>query len=141
MTGQESAVVFVYFLSLFTFLSSHMGHGRPKRGNIASLQVSFLRVLLRLFLRKNEDKNGAEGGNIVCGKNKKHHHIIVSKNVVFLSQQFTFFQFSFLHMISSSQKQSTFTSRSNSSHILIVCSSCINIYHDFFVVRNFWSSF
>lgn len=78
-----------------------------------------------------------EGGNIVCGKNKKHHHIIVSKNVVFLSQQFTFFQFSFLHMISSSQKQSTFTSRSNSSHISIVCSSCINIYHDFFVVRNF----
>lgn len=78
-----------------------------------------------------------EGENIVCGKNKKTpSYNSLKKRCFFITAIHIFSIFISVYDLKFS-KTINLTSISNSSHILIVCSSCINIYHDFLLFEIF----
>jgi len=76
-------------------------------------------------------------GIFCVGKNKKHHYIIVSKNVVFFITAIHIFSILISAYDLKFSKAINLTSISNSSHIVVVCSICINIYHDFLLFEIF----
>jgi len=112
-----------------------MGRGRPK--GVTSRPYKFLfRVLFRLFLRKNGHKMG-EGGNIVCGEKQKTPLYNSLKKRCFFITAIHIFSILISAYDLKFSKAINLTSISNSSHIVVVCSICINIYHDFLLFEIF----
>jgi len=115
-----------------------MGRGRPK--GVTSRPYKFLfRVLFRLFLRKNGHKMGEGGGNIVCGEKQKTplYNSLKKRRCFFITAIHIFSILISAYDLKFS-KAINLTSISNSrSHIVVVCSICINIYHDFLLFEIF----
>jgi len=114
-----------------------MGRGRPK--GVTSRPYKFLfRVLFRLFLRKNGHKMGEGGGNIVCGeKQKTPLYNSLKKRCFFITAIHIFSILISAYDLKFSKAINLTSSISNSSHIVVVCSICINIYHDFLLFEIF----